>query len=200
MAAKVPDLTLDQRRALDRHLDELDLWNRRLNLTAVPRDKAWDRHVVESLALLEAAGLAEGARCADLGSGGGIPGVVVAVARPDLRVTLVESDRRKAGFLVHVCGLLSLVNVTVAARRAEQLSADPHERESYDAVLSRAAAPPRLLCALSMPLLRAGGALWALVSPADGTAAVTALAGDPAVRAESISPGILAVHKVGATG
>ncbi len=200
MAAKVPDPTPDQRRAIDRHLDELDLWNRRLNLTAVPRDQAWDRHVVESLELLEAADLGEGARCADLGSGGGIPGLVVAVVRPDLSMTLIESDRRKAGFLVHVCGLLEIANVIVAARRAEEMGADPAQRESYDAVLSRAAAPPPLLCTLSMPLLRVGGALWALVAPADASSVTTALAGDPAVRAERPSPGILAVHKLSSGG
>jgi 16S rRNA (guanine527-N7)-methyltransferase len=196
----MPDPTPDQRRAIDRHLDELDLWNRRLNLTAVPRDRAWERHVVESLDLLEAARLDEGARCADLGSGGGIPGMVVAVVRPDLSMTLIESDRRKAGFLVHVCGLLELTNVSVAARRAEEMGADPVHRESYDAVLSRAAAPPSSLSRLSMPLLRPGGALWALVAPADATSAVAALAGDPAVRADRPSPGILSVHKVDSAG
>ena len=196
MTLEVLDLTPDQRRTIDRHLDELELWNRRLNLTAVTRDRAWDRHVVESLQLLGAADLAEGARCADLGSGGGIPGVVVAVVRPDLSMTLIESDRRKAGFLVHVCGLLELGNVTVAARRAEEMGADVAHRGWYDAVLSRAAAPQPSLFTLSMPLLRPGGALWALVAPADATSALTALAGDPSVRARSPSPGILAVEKL----
>lgn len=198
MGAKVPDPTPEQRRALDRHLDELDLWNRRLNLTAVPREQAWERHVVQSLELLDAARLGAGARCADLGSGGGIPGLVVAVVRPDVSMTLIESDRRKAGFLVHVCGLLELRNVSVAARRAEELATDPAHRAAYDAVLSRAAAPPPLLWALTMPLLRSGGALWALVAAADASAAVGALAVDRAVRAEQPSPGILAVHRVGA--
>ena len=151
-----------QRALLERHLDELDTWNRRLNLTSVPRGAAWDRHVGETLQLLGAAGLAEGCRCADLGSGGGIPGIVVAVLRPDVAVTLVESDRRKAGFLVHVSGLLDLANVTVAAARAEELGADAAHHHAYDAVLSRAAAPPPLLWRLAAPLLRPGGVLWAL--------------------------------------
>ena len=200
MVPKVPDPTPEQHRAIDRHLDELDRWNRRINLTTVPRDRAWERHVVESLALLEASGLHEGAACADLGSGGGIPGVIVAIVRPDVAVTLIEADRRKAGFLVHVCGLLELGNVTVAARRAEAMGADPVHRGRYDAVLSRAAAPPALLCTLSMPLLAPGGALCALVGPADGQAALAALAGDPTVRAERPAPGILAVYKVGEAG
>jgi 16S rRNA (guanine527-N7)-methyltransferase len=188
--------TTEQHRLLERHLDELDLWNRRLNLTTVPRELAWERHVGEALTLLGSANLAEGSRCADLGSGGGVPGVVVAVLRPDVSVMLIESDQRKAGFLVHIAGLLELANVTVAARRAEELARDPAHRESYDTVVSRAAAAPPLLWRLSLPLLRVGGTLWALVSDPDAAAAVTVLAGDSRADAGRPSPGLLSVRKL----
>jgi 16S rRNA (guanine527-N7)-methyltransferase len=191
-----PALTTEQRRLLERHLDELDLWNRRLNLTTVPRERAWERHVGESLLLLDRAGLAEGSRCADLGSGGGVPGVVVAILRPDISVTLIESDQRKAGFLVHISGLLELANVTVVARRAEELARDPIHREAYHTVVSRAAAPPPLLWSLSAPLLRSGGTLWALVSEADAATAVTVLSGDPGADPSRPAPGILSVKKL----
>lgn len=150
----------------------------------------------ETLALLDEDRLAQGCRCADLGSGGGIPGLVVAALRPDVSMTLIEADRRKAGFLVHACGLLELGNVVVVARRAEEMAGDPVHRAAYDAVLSRAAAPPPLLWALSMPLLRVGGTLWALVADAGATAAVTALSGEGGVRAERPAPGLLAVTKL----
>jgi 16S rRNA (guanine(527)-N(7))-methyltransferase RsmG len=184
-----------QRALIERHLDELDRWTRRLNLTSVPRDRAWDRHVGETVALLDAADLAEGCRCADLGSGGGIPGVIVAVLRPDVSITLVESDRRKAGFLVHVCGLLELANVSVMARRAEELGADPLHHQAYDVVVSRAAAPPPLLWRLSAPLLRQGGTLWALVSDADARSTIAALDGVTGVRSWSPAAGVLAVRR-----
>jgi 16S rRNA (guanine527-N7)-methyltransferase len=192
------DPTDEQRRLLDRHLDELDVWNRRLNLTTVPRERAWQRHVVESMALLAVARPPRGAACADLGSGGGIPGIPVAILRPDVNVALIESDRRKAGFLVHVCGLLGLTNASVIDRRAEEMARDPAHAARYDAVLSRAAAPPPLLWALAKPLLRTEGALWALVADADAAAAVTTLADDPHARAARPAPGILAVHRLGA--
>jgi 16S rRNA (guanine527-N7)-methyltransferase len=191
--------TDEQRRLLNRHLDELDLWTRRLNLTTVPRDRAWDRHVEESLALLAQAALPAGTRCADLGSGGGIPGLVIAIVRPDVSMTLVESDRRKVGFLVHVCGLLDLANVTVVAQRAEEMARDPLHREAYDAAVSRAMAPPPLLWTLARPLLRPGGTLWALVSDADAVAAVTSLSGDDGARAERAAAGLLSVTRLGAT-
>ncbi|MDQ2961242.1 MAG: 16S rRNA (guanine(527)-N(7))-methyltransferase RsmG, partial [Candidatus Dormibacteraeota bacterium] len=152
------------RRLLLSYLEELHTWNQRLNLTAVPAADGWERHVTETVVLLARAGIPAGARCVDIGSGGGIPGVVIAVLRPDLAVTLVEADRRKAGFLVHVSGLLDLANVTVLSRRAEELGHDPAHREGYDAAVSRAAAPPPLLCELALPLLKVGGTLWALVT------------------------------------
>jgi 16S rRNA (guanine527-N7)-methyltransferase len=116
--------------------------------------------------------------------------------RPDLGVTLVDSDRRKAGFLVHVAGLLDLDNVTVAARRAEEMGRDPEHLGGYDAVVSRAAAPPPLLVELAMPLLRDGASLWALVADARSVAA--ALTRD-AVGAAAAEPGILRVEKRTAT-
>ena len=196
MPSTVPNHpTSDQRRAIDRYLDELDLWNRRLNLTTVPREQAWTRHVEESLRLLTVADLSGGSRGADLGSGGGIPGVIAAIVRPDVLMTLIEADLRKAGFLVHVCGLLELDNVTVAARRAEEMATDSAHHEMYDAVLSRAAAPALQLCALALPLLRPGGILWALVSDNDAEAAVSALAADPSVTAAHAARGTLAVRK-----
>jgi 16S rRNA (guanine527-N7)-methyltransferase len=186
----------EQRRLLERHLDELETWNRRLNLTAVPRARAWAKHVDESLTLLEAMAPAPGWRVVDIGAGAGIPGVVVAVVRPDLTVLLVEADRRKAGFLVHVAGLLDLENVTVAARRAEEVGRDPEHRAAYDAVISRAAAPPPLLVDLAVPLLRAGGSLWALVSDAPAAAAGMTTAD---VHGTAVGHGVLRVEKLPTT-
>lgn len=191
MAEHVP--TTGQRRLIERYLDELEVWNRRLNLTRVPRAQAWDRHVGETRDLLAAARLADGWRVVDIGSGGGIPGLLIAVLRPLVALTLVEADQRKAGFLVHVAGLLELGNVEVAARRAEDMGRDPLHSALYDAAVSRAAAPPARLVGLALPLLRPSGRLWALVTDA-GRAAdelPPALGG----RAWAAAPGLLAVEK-----
>jgi len=106
-----PTPTDSQRERLETYLDELERWNRRLNLTRVTRADAVERHVGDTLDLLHAAGPAPGARCIDVGTGGGIPGIPLAILRPDLRVTLLDSDRRKCGFLVFVTGLLGLTHV-----------------------------------------------------------------------------------------
>jgi 16S rRNA (guanine527-N7)-methyltransferase len=143
----------------------------RLNLTTVPRADAWDRHVGEALELLAVAPPAEGARLVDVGSGAGLPGIPMAVVRPDLEVVLCESDRRRAGFLTHVAGLLGLRGVSVIAVRAEELGRTAEARESFDAAVSRATAAPPVLCELCLPLLRCGGHLAALVRDAHAAAA-----------------------------
>ena len=148
-----------------RFLEEMYLWNTRVNLTAIPREAAWDKHVEESAGLLHLLP-PKCAAAADLGSGAGLPGIPLAIARPEMRMTLIESDTRKAGFLVHVAGLLELRNVDVLAARAEELARDARWREHFDVVVSRAAAPPDHMCELALPLLRCGGELLALTGDA----------------------------------
>lgn len=186
-------------RRLTLWLDTIEEWRGRLNLTTVVRQEAWRRHVEESLHLLHRARPARGGSVVDLGSGAGIPGIVVAVCRPDLRVTLVESDQRKAAFLVHVCGLLDLP-ATVLGRRAEELGHDPAHRERHDLVVSRATAPPASLCGLALPLLRVGGSLWALVADAERAGATAAATAEAAGgRVAPGDRGLLHVDKVAHT-
>lgn len=186
---------------LDRFLDELSTWTARINLTAVPREQAWERHVAESMLLLEVASPSPGARLCDLGSGGGLPGIPVAVARPDLHLVLCDSDRRRCAFLIHVTALLRLSNVTVLDARAEALGRGGATREAFDGVISRALAPPAVLCELALPLLRLGGRLDALVGDAAGAAAEAENAarfcggGTP----HAAAPGVLTVAKVATT-
>ena len=79
-------------------------------------------------------------------------------------MTLLDSDRRKSGFLIHVAGLLGLSGVTVEALRAEDAGRRDGMRETFDLATSRATAPPPVLCELALPLLRVGGTLCALVA------------------------------------
>ena len=119
LATMGPLPTSDVTATLNAYLDELDRWTERLNLTSIPRDQMWARNVVEVQELLEVADPPAGSRVVDIGSGGGVPGLVVAILRPDVSVTLIDSDRRKTGFLIHAAGLLGLTGVVVEAIRAE---------------------------------------------------------------------------------
>jgi 16S rRNA (guanine527-N7)-methyltransferase len=123
-----------------------------------PREapRLWDRHLLSCGVLAE--GVAPDLDVCDVGTGAGLPGLVLAIARPDLSVTLVEPLLRRSTFLSEVTERLELVNVDVVRARAEEL----HGRREFTVVTSRAVAPlPRLLD-WSMPLVRAGGYLLAI--------------------------------------
>lgn len=105
--------------------------------------------------------LGDARRLVDVGSGGGLPGLPLKIARPDLEVTLIEADQDKAAFLVHACAQLGLEGVQVLARRAEEASHDPRLRESFDVAVARALAPLPVLAELCLGLVRVGGRLLA---------------------------------------
>lgn len=121
----------------------------------VPR--LWDRHVLNSAAV--ATWVPEGARVCDIGSGAGLPGLVLALARPDVQVTLVEPLLRRTTFLDEAVDLLGLSDqVEVVRARAEAL----HGERQFDVVTSRAVAPLERLLGWSMPLVAPHGALVAM--------------------------------------
>jgi 16S rRNA (guanine527-N7)-methyltransferase len=120
----------------------------------VPR--LWERHLLNCGLLAPLVPVA--ATVADLGSGAGLPGLVLAIARPDLDVTLVEPMARRVAFLEEVCAELALTNVAVVRERVEQWSNPPR----FDVVTARALAPLPKLLSWSVPLLGPGGVLLAM--------------------------------------
>ena len=142
------------------YLEELQVWNARINLTGLkdPRDMVI-KHFLDSLAVLPFLGPA--ASLIDLGSGAGFPGLVLKLARPSLKLTLVESRQKKAAFLEYLVSRLRLNGVTVAQTHLTPSLARKWEPK-VAAVVSRAAfLLPRLL-ELAEPLLGPGGVLLAL--------------------------------------
>ncbi len=123
-----------------------------------PREapRLWERHLVNCALLGEA--VPQGADVCDIGSGAGLPGLVLAIARPDLRLTLVEPLLRRTTFLTEVVERLGLANVEVVRARAEEL----HGTREFSVVTSRAVAPLGRLLDWSMPLVRQGGTLVAM--------------------------------------
>ena len=121
-----------------------------------PRElpRLWTRHIVNSAALVPF--LPARGTVADIGSGAGLPGVVVALLRPDLEVTLIETMERRVDWLTYVVSELDLDNATVRRARAEEV------RDRFDAVTARAVASLTKLVRMTAPLLRQGGRLLAL--------------------------------------
>lgn len=129
-----------------------------------PREapRLWDRHLLNSAVLGEA--VPEASSVCDIGSGAGLPGIVLAIARPDVRVTLVEPLLRRTTFLEEVVEELSLANVEVVRGRADAL----HGSSTFDVVTSRAVAPLERLLRWSMPLVAPHGAMIAMKGEAVG--------------------------------
>jgi 16S rRNA (guanine527-N7)-methyltransferase len=151
-----------------RHRELLLEWNERAGLTTVTDPAEVERrHFAESLALLAALRSREvlppgtRARLADLGPGGGFPGVPMAIAEPALELVLIESHGRRAEFLRHLVQALGLDAASVVHARAEAAGRDPALRASFHLVVARALAPMAVLVEYALPLLREHGVLAA---------------------------------------
>ncbi len=152
------------------YLTLLDRWNRTYNLTAIrdPREMV-TRHLLDSLAMHP---FVENEALADLGTGPGLPGIPLAIAKPHLRVTLVESNGKKARFLREAVRTLGLTNARVAQSRAEALD----EPAAYDAITARALDTLAGIIEVGGHLLKPGGKLLAMkgVRPDEEIAALPA--------------------------
>ena len=158
--ALLPELPVGFADAAEEYVRLLLDANARLNLTRVVEPDAVARlHLLDALAALPLLSPSVG-RAVDLGSGGGVPGIVLAIARPQVHWTLVDSVGRKVDALRSFVAGLGLANVEVVVSRAELLGRGPL-RESFDLVTARALASLPVLAEYALPLLRVGGALVA---------------------------------------
>jgi 16S rRNA (guanine527-N7)-methyltransferase len=158
--------TLDaaQHERLHRYLDLLLAANETMNLTRITERAAAElHHVSDSLTLLPFLPAGE-MHLADVGSGGGVPGIPLAIARPDAYVVLIESTKKKAAFLQKAVAELGLTNVSVTDQRAEE-AARTGKRASFDIVVARAVATLDFLAEYCLPLVKIGGKMLAMKGP-----------------------------------
>jgi 16S rRNA (guanine527-N7)-methyltransferase len=168
-------LSAGVREQLLNYIELLAKWNRTYNLTAVRQPLAMvGHHLLDSLAVLPHLEFARpGARIADVGSGGGLPGIPLALARPEWHVALVEANEKKAAFLQQAKIELRLANVEIQARRVEAW----HPAERFAVVISRAFAELGQFVAACRHLLAPGGVIAAMKGkePLDEVAPLAAL-------------------------
>lgn len=150
-------------------------------------DRAWRVHVEDSLTGLEVEDLRKARRIADIGSGAGFPGLVLAVALPDAQVDPIESVGRKCDFIRRAIEAAGIGNATVLNARSEEI-AEGEGRESYDAVTARAVGRLSTLAELASPLLKDGGILvaWKGKRDADEEAQLASACAQLAMQPEEI--------------
>ena len=197
-AAGVP-LDSGQALAFCHYRDLLLEWNARFNLTAITDDEGiLMRHFVDALTVVPAldAALPNGGDVLDLGTGAGLPGIAIKIARPKLRVRLMDSTAKKLTFCAEVTTQLSLKGIGVMHARAEEAGLQADHRERYDAVVARAVAGLATLVEYMLPFVKVGGIAVAMKGSDAGAearvarGAIEALGGDLVEVAPVTLPGL----------
>jgi len=141
----------------ENYLHELLAWNVRINITAIKTpDEVVIKHFLDSLSIIP--DLPEQGCVADVGSGGGFPGIPLKIARPALQVTLIEATRKKANFLRHIIRSLDLAAIEVWEGRVEHFPAE----KKFDCIISRAFTDIKNFLELAAPLVKKGGIVVAM--------------------------------------
>ena len=152
---------------LEIYLRLLQEWNTRMDLTAtLEAEEAADRHFMDSLAVLRTDRIFSGASLIDIGTGAGFPGMVLAMARPDLSVTLSDAQQKRLNFLEAVREGADIRNVLILHARAEDAGRDRKYREKFDFAAARAVAPLNVLGEYLLPFVKVGGCALCWKGPA----------------------------------
>ncbi len=139
---------------------ELLLWNEKMSLVSLKSPLDIIKHLIDSLA--PARLIKNGQKLLDIGTGAGLPGIPLKITRESLRVTLLDSSRKKTSFLKSVIRKLGLRDISVVNDRAESLTLEKHYRGSFDIVISRAAFKIPYFLTVGEPFLSDGGILIAM--------------------------------------
>ena len=140
--------------------------NEVLNLTTITsEEEVWVKHVFDALIPVRYLKIEKGTKVLDLGTGGGIPGILLAILFPSAHFTLVDSVQKKAEAVREFAKELGLKNVKVLSERSEDLAHESEHREEYDLVVARAFAPLRVLVELAIPFIHPYGIVGAYKGP-----------------------------------
>lgn len=147
-------------------LDRLFEKNKVMNLTAIKDEKEGvEKHLLDSVFVLNALDIKQNSLLADVGSGAGLPGVPLAVVRPDLKITFIDSLEKRLSFIDSVMRELGLKNYRCVHLRAEQAGQDKCYREKFDYAIARAVAKLNVLSEYCLPLLKKSGIFIAMKGP-----------------------------------
>ncbi len=142
-------------------------WNEKMNLTAITEpEEVVFKHFLDCLWFFKGVELPEGASIIDVGTGAGFPGIVLKIARPDIKLTLLDSLNKRITFLSEVCEKLGLADTQCIHARAEEGARKPELREKFDFAVARAVAPLNVLSEYCLPYVKVGGSFVSMKGPA----------------------------------
>ena len=194
------------------YMELLTEWNAKMDLTGVlEEDETLDKHFIDSLMILKTDLAKDVKTMIDVGTGAGFPGLVIALACPEIKVTLLDAQMKRLKFLEAVVEQLHVTNVRIVHDRAEDGARKPELRERFDLAVARAVAPLNVLCEYLLPYVRVGGKTVCWKGPAltdemeQGSKAAVILGGRGGEKIPCPIPGrdwehnLLTVHKVAPT-
>lgn len=194
------------------YMDLLTEWNAKMDLTAVlEENETLDKHFIDSLMILKTDLTQNVKTMIDVGTGAGFPGLVIALACPEIKVTLLDAQMKRLKFLEAVVEQLHVTNARIAHDRAEDGARKPELREQFDLAVARAVAPLNVLCEYLLPYVKVGGKAVCWKGPAltdemeQGSKAAVILGGKVGEKIPCPIPGrdwehnLLTVHKVAPT-
>lgn len=156
------NLNEEQQEKISIYCDKILEWNEKINLTAIKdREMFRVKHIEDSLSCIQLPEYDNAKRVADLGTGGGFPGIPLAIASPEKDFVLIDSLRKRLKIIDELCEELDIKNVMTVHARAEELGNDKEHREKYDACVSRAVARLNILVEWGLPLVKLNGAMIA---------------------------------------
>ncbi|MBE6748403.1 MAG: 16S rRNA (guanine(527)-N(7))-methyltransferase RsmG [Ruminococcaceae bacterium] len=158
--ADIVDISIsdDLIKKLEIYSGELKEWNEKINLTAITDDEGIAiKHFIDSLMLLKYVDIPENSKIIDVGTGAGFPGLVIAAARPDVKVTLLDSTGKKLKVVADIAEKMGLTNYKILNMRAEEAGQKKEYREQYDFATARAVAELRVLSEYCLPFVKQNG-------------------------------------------
>lgn len=178
-------LSQEQYEGFMKYMRLLQEWNEKINLTAITEDEeVVKKHFIDCIKAFKRDEFKKAETMIDVGTGAGFPGLPIAIMRPELKVTLLDSLNKRINFLNTVVNELGLKNVTTIHSRAEDGARKPELREKFDVATSRAVANMAVLSEFCMPYVKKGGYFVALKGPAideeleNGSNAIKILGGE----------------------
>lgn len=159
-------ITPEKVKAIESYIEILKESNKKFNLTAIVEEgEIWRKHVLDSLLIFFIMDIPPGARLIDVGTGAGIPGILLKICRPDLKVTLLDARKKKVSFLKKTVLELGLVGVECVWGRAEAIGRQASCREGFNIAVARGVARLNLLVEYCLPLVEIGGSMVAYKGP-----------------------------------